>query len=401
MTRIPRIGRIGQNAPGMISSHLRRAVWELRTEGAGPAREAAAIGLGVFIGCSPFYGFHLLLCWAVGWCLRLNRLKMYVAANISNPFVAPFLILAELETGAWARRGQPHALTLETVRNIDPWMFGADLILGSAIVGGVLALVTGGATYLLARAGADDPWFTELVRRASDRYVLTSITAWEFARGKLRGDPLYRAALETCRLRSGGTLVDVGCGQGLMLALLVEAAAAWRAGEWPPAVPAPPVFDSIVGIELRPRVAAIAREALGADATIVEADARRRMPERSSVVCFFDVLHMMPGEDQEQLLTAAFNALDPDGMILVRETDAAAGSGFTAVRAGNRLKAIMTGNWRQVFHFRPAAEWTALFERHGFHVSRSATGEGTPFANELFVLTMPQAGITARPDASA
>ena len=103
-------------------------------------REAAAIGLGVFIGCSPLYGFHLLLCLAVGWCLGLNRLKMYLAANISNPFVAPFLILTELQTGAWLRRDELHALTLDTVRNVDPWIFGADLIVGSLVVGGVLGL---------------------------------------------------------------------------------------------------------------------------------------------------------------------------------------------------------------------------------------------------------------------
>ncbi len=205
-----------------MRSHLRRAVWELRTEGGGPVREAAAIGLGVFIGCSPFFGFHLLLCWAVGWCLRLNRLKMYLAANISNPFVAPLIVLAELQTGALARRGQLHALTLDAARTIDPWSFGADLLVGSAIVGGVLALLTGSATYLLARAGTDAPWFAELVRRASDRYVSSSITAWEFARGKLRGDPVYRVVLEKCSLPPGGTLVDVGCGQGLMLALLAE-----------------------------------------------------------------------------------------------------------------------------------------------------------------------------------
>jgi uncharacterized protein (DUF2062 family) len=377
-----------------LSSHVRRAVWELRTEGSGPAREAVAIGLGVFIGCTPLYGFHLLLCWAAGWCLRLNRLKMYLAANISNPFVAPLLILIELQTGAWARRGQPHALTLDTVRNIDPWSFGADLIVGSVIVGSVMGLMTGGATYFLARAGAHAPWFAELVRRASDRYVSTSVTAWEFARGKLRGDPLYRAVLEKCRLRSGGTLVDVGCGQGLMLALLAESAAAWRRGEWPPSSPAPPVFDSVVGIELRPRVAAIARAALGRDATIVEADARLHLPPRSRAIFFFDVLHMMPAEDQEQLLTSAAAALDDTGTILVREPDAGAGWGFAAVRLGNALKAAVTGNWRQVFHFRTSAEWIALFERLGFAVERSATGEGTPFANVLFVLT-------ARPRASA
>src|SRR5207249_8066883 len=82
---------------------FRRTFADLRTEGAGPTREAAAMGLGAFIGCSPFYGFHLAMCWAAGWFLGLNRLKMYLAANVSNPLVAPFLVVAEVQTGAWLR----------------------------------------------------------------------------------------------------------------------------------------------------------------------------------------------------------------------------------------------------------------------------------------------------------
>ena len=113
------------------ASHMRRLVHQLRTEGGTPAREAIAVGLGVFVGCSPWYGLHFAICWGLGWLLRLNRLKMYLAANISNPLVAPFLILGELQTGAWIRRGVPHALTLDTVRTTDPWTFGADLVVGS------------------------------------------------------------------------------------------------------------------------------------------------------------------------------------------------------------------------------------------------------------------------------
>jgi uncharacterized protein (DUF2062 family)/trans-aconitate methyltransferase len=373
----------------VVTSRLRRVVWELRTEGVGPSREAAAIGLGTFIGCSPLYGFHLLLCLIVGWCLGLNRLKMYLAANVSNPFVAPLLILMELQTGAWFRRNQLHALTLDTVRNVDPWSFGADLIVGSLVVGGLLGGLSGTATYFVARAGDDDPWFVTLVRRAADRYVATSITAWEFARGKLRGDPLYRTVLTECALPSGGTLVDVGCGQGLMLALLAECTAMGRAGTWSSSGPPPVVFDRLIGIETRPRVAAIARKALGEDATIVEGDARTQAPERSRVVLFFDVLHMVPVADQEQLLTSAASVLEPGGTILVREPDAAAGWRFSAVRAGNRAKAVLTGNWGQTFHFRTVDQWTACFVRLGFRVDVRGTGQGTPFANVLFALTAP------------
>jgi uncharacterized protein (DUF2062 family)/2-polyprenyl-3-methyl-5-hydroxy-6-metoxy-1,4-benzoquinol methylase len=370
-----------------ITANLRRAVWELRTEGSGAAREASAIGLGVLIGCSPLYGFHLLLCWVAGWGLRLNRLKMYVAANISNPFVAPLLILTEVQVGAWLRRGNLHAVTLEAIRNIDPWMFGGDLVLGSLVVGGVLGGVAGAATYFVARGGGDDPHFLDLVRRASDRYITTSITAWEFARGKLKGDPLYRAVLTNCTPPSGGTLVDVGCGQGLMLALLSEAAESFRDGTWPSSWSAPPVFDRLSGIETRKRVAAIARRALGATASIVEADARDHLLCGVRVVFFFDVLHMMPRADQERLLAATAKALEPQGMILVREPDAAAGWRFRAVHVGNRIKALVTGNWRQTFDFRTREEWTACFERLNFQVRQQGTSEGTPFANVLFALT--------------
>ena len=75
------------------AGQMRRLMRDLRTEASGPGREAVAVGLGVFIGCLPFYGFHLLMCLAAGWLLRLNRLKLYVAANISNPLMAPLLIL--------------------------------------------------------------------------------------------------------------------------------------------------------------------------------------------------------------------------------------------------------------------------------------------------------------------
>ena len=75
---------------------IRRIFYDLRTEASGPVRDAAALGVGTLIGCSPFYGFHLLLVWSVGWLLHLNRLKMYLAANISNPLLSPLLVLSEL-----------------------------------------------------------------------------------------------------------------------------------------------------------------------------------------------------------------------------------------------------------------------------------------------------------------
>ena len=232
---------------------------------------------------------------------------------------------------------------------------------------------------------AHDVLVSNLVRRASNRYVRGSIIAREFARGKMRLDPLYRIVLLSNLLPSGGVLVDVGCGQGLMLALLAEAAADVGRGTWA-GTGVPPVFDRLVGIETRPHIAALAREALGRDATIVAADARDGRPERCRVVLLFDVLHMMPASDQQALVRGMAGALEPAGVMLVREADAGAGWRYHAVRFGNRLKAILCGRPRQVLCYRTAAAWTRLFEDAGFHVCRRAAGEGTPFGNVLFVL---------------
>jgi uncharacterized protein (DUF2062 family)/ubiquinone/menaquinone biosynthesis C-methylase UbiE len=367
---------------------LRRLFYDLRTEGAGAARETVAVALGVFIGCLPIYGLHLLICWIAGFLLGLNRVKMYLAANISNPLVAPWLIFAEVQAGAWLRRGSFHALTRESIEAAGIAVFGVDAMVGSVAVGALLACLAATGTYSLVRTSAADRPFADLARRASDRYLGASITAWEFARGKLRMDPVYRAALSPEVLTSGGSLVDIGCGQGLMLALLAEARHAYDAGTWPTDWPPPPRFTRMTGIEIRRRVAAIAREALAGDADVIDANARMMSLEPASAVLLFDVLQLLRPGDQEALLARMAACLEPGGVVLVREADASAGWRFTAVRVGNRLKAFAVGTWRrQTFHPRTEAEWRDCFARLGFRAAVWPMGEGTPFANILFRLT--------------
>jgi uncharacterized protein (DUF2062 family) len=368
-------------------SRLQRVIYTLRTEGGSRGQEAWAIGLGLAVGFSPFIGLHLGMCIALGWLFGLNRLKLYLAANLVNPLIMPAVLFTEVQIGSWLRHGHAYPLSMDAFSELEPWQFGLDLLLGGMVLSIVGGLVAGLITYAMLGRRFRDPEFMRLSAATADRYLGTSVTAWEFARAKLRGDPVYRAVLSSGWLPAGGVLVDIGCGPGLLLALVAQAVEDHHEGRWPPAGwPPAPRELRLHGIELRPRAADLARYALGDAAEIQTADAcEATLPPAIDLVAIFDVLHMLDRAAQVPLVRRIAAAMQPGALLLVREADAAAGWRFAFVRFGNRLTALFRGRWRAQFAFRTAAEWRALLGELGFDVSIAPMSEGTPFANVLLV----------------
>jgi len=370
-------------------TRARRSLHRLRTEGDTPGRQAAAFGLGAFIGCSPAFGLHLPLCLLGGWLFHLNRLKMYLAANVSNPFVAPFLLFIEVQVGRLLRTGAPYGFSLDAFRSLSVWNFAADLVVGSLVVGAVLGAVAAGTTYALVRRYGTTPIVSRLFGAAADRYVESGVFAWESANGKLRLDPVYREVLREGMLPDAGVLVDLGCGRGLMLSLLASARDCWHTGQWPDHWPPPPTHLSLRGVELRPHIAADAGRALEGEAVVEAGDARTFELPAVHAVLLFDVLHMLPYDQQDVVLTRIVRALEPGGVLVVREADAAGGWRMRVIHVGNWLKGLFEGNPGRRFYFRSAAEWVARFERLGLTARACAPDEYTPMANVLFEARRP------------
>lgn len=109
------------------------------------------MGLGLFIGCLPVFGLHLPLVVAACVPLRLDAPVAYLAANISNPLVAPWLVVAEVQTGSWLLTRSFVLFDVAAARSTGVGGYLQYALLGSLVVGAVIATVGASITAVIAR----------------------------------------------------------------------------------------------------------------------------------------------------------------------------------------------------------------------------------------------------------
>ncbi len=172
-------------------------------------------------------------------------------------------------------------------------------------------------------------------------------------------------------LRGSGWLLDVGCGEGYLLALLLQERPEW----------------SLVGLDHDRRRLDKARHALGESARLVwlEGDVRRLTIPRADAVTCLDVLHYLPVTEQDQLLQRLLECLEPGGMLLVRDGEPGRGWRSRLLRWSELFALRMGRHKGQGLYFRPVAETTAVLTSAGCQVRVQDCNHGTPFANFLIV----------------
>jgi glycosyltransferase involved in cell wall biosynthesis/uncharacterized protein (DUF2062 family) len=148
---------IGSGAAAPVTIwHPLRSIKMLLMERATPKELAFATGLGVFIGATPLIGCHtLIILMSAAW-LRLNRIAAVAASQICMPPLVPALCI---EIGYYIRYGR--FLTLESINSLHDVTFIEvgymglqrvwDWLIGSLIVGPILALLFGVITYIIAQ----------------------------------------------------------------------------------------------------------------------------------------------------------------------------------------------------------------------------------------------------------
>ncbi|MCU0949975.1 MAG: class I SAM-dependent methyltransferase [Burkholderiaceae bacterium] len=245
-----------------------------------------------------------------------------------------------------------------------------------------------------------DGAFRAAVERAARRFRPAGHTPYHFARGKLGGDPVFASVLRQGLIAPGARIVDIGCGQGVLAALLAEC----ERGDWPRDWAPPPRGWTLTGFDLRRDAVAAGQRAL-ADlpqrAHLVVGDARAMPVPPADVAVIFDVLHYIDFAAQDALLSRVADRVVDGGRLLLRVGDADAGWRFRVTLAGDWLITLIRGTPWPRFWTRPLSQWIALLERLGFEVAPQPMSEGTPFANVLLVATRRRAGPVVQSSSSS
>ena len=226
--------------------------------------------------------------------------------------------------------------------------------------------------------------FAALAREAAARYDRRDRFAHHFARGKLGGDPVFREVLARGLIPQGARLLDLGCGQGLLAALLLAAQAGHARGQWPAGWPAPPNPCEIRGIDRSRRDVERAASALP-EARFECADIRDARFGEADAVVILDVLHYIGPDAQRDVLARVRDALRGGGVLLLRVADADGSLRFRYTVLVDHAATMLRGRGTGPYHCRPIAHWTRLLESLGFRVAAAPMSEGTAFANVLLV----------------
>jgi len=226
--------------------------------------------------------------------------------------------------------------------------------------------------------------FDDLIQVAAKPYIDEGRVYFEFVRGKLRYDPVFQTLLKRGLVPDNGLLIDLGCGLGVLPALLNEAVNSHRAGNWPSDWPYPPLDIKLHGIELDERKAFVAKQALRGKATITHGDIRTAELPACSIAVILDVLMYMGANEQMQTLERVSQAICPGGILLMRESDASGGLRFYITRLAEQICCLWRGQGLHPLHYRSASNWRALLQELGFSVETLPMSEGTPFSNVLF-----------------
>ncbi len=361
---------------------LRRLYMTLRTEHRTPGKVGFGVGVGVFVGCSPFWGVHFPLSVLLATLFRLNRFIVYASAYVGNPLTVGPILFGEIQLGHHLLHGTWLAISLADAKDLGLMGLFADLFVGSIVLGGVLGALLGAFAWLIARTGSHHVTYREIVDAIVVRYVDVSIRDAEGARARLLRDPMFPFLISQGVLGAGLRVLDLGCGRGLV-GVLVEMLTPASDTRW------------YLGVDRNDRYVRAARQALESSlgCTVQTTDLRDFDPAAADVVVMNDVLRFLPFTAQDALMRRLARALPPGARMFVREKDAGAGWRFKWSALSDTIMGLFPGRPHHGTHYRRAGDLRNALIAAGFAVTDRAVARAASPAFVLIEATRRPAGL--------
>ncbi|MGM9764713.1 MAG: DUF2062 domain-containing protein [Candidatus Cryptobacteroides sp.] len=112
------------------------------------SRISASVMLGVFMGIIPIWGYQMICAFALAHLLKLNKLIVVVASNISLPPLIPFIVFASYWTGC-RLLGQPTMFAIGELTLADVGNVLVQYVIGAFAFAAISAAVAGAITMLI------------------------------------------------------------------------------------------------------------------------------------------------------------------------------------------------------------------------------------------------------------
>ncbi len=223
---------------------------------------------------------------------------------------------------------------------------------------------------------------------ASRPYQRTGRVNFQWARGKLRGDPIFKALTEHAIFSDNSCVLDLGCGKGLLAAWLLAAEKLADAGECFTHV-RPARNLSFRGIDIDARDVRCGNAALkplyNERIELTIGDMRRAQMRDVDAVVLLDVLHYIPYGDQDRLLDDIRAALGSGGVLLTRVSDARFTFRVLLTKFVDRCVLMARGHGKVPLYCRSLPDWMSSLEKRGFTVRAIPMSQSTPFANVMLI----------------
>ncbi|WP_417290758.1 DUF2062 domain-containing protein [Corallibacter sp.] len=114
-----------------------------------PRKKALSVALGVFIGLSPFWGFHTALVIFLAIFFKLNKTIAFAFSNVSLPPFIPFIVYASVRIGN-ALLGLEHTFSIKDfTSNFEVVTHLKMYIIGSLSLATISAIALGLISYLI------------------------------------------------------------------------------------------------------------------------------------------------------------------------------------------------------------------------------------------------------------